>query len=74
MMKLKIQPEQFATIALLNEEYRENGVRLGWLINPQDQQVKIYRQGCDREILDQPQVIDGEDVLPNFELSLENIF
>ncbi len=24
-------------------EYRDNGVRLGWLINPQDRQVEIYR-------------------------------
>jgi Putative restriction endonuclease len=26
-------------------EYRDNGVRLGWLINPQQRQVEIYRIG-----------------------------
>jgi Uma2 family endonuclease len=33
------------------EEYRANGVRLGWLIDPQKQEVEIYRQGRDVEVL-----------------------
>lgn len=27
------------------QEYRENGARLGWLIDPQNQRVEIYRPG-----------------------------
>lgn len=36
------------------QEYRNNGVRLGWLSNPQDQQVEIYRLGQVVEILQSP--------------------
>jgi Uma2 family endonuclease len=54
-------------------EYMANGVRLGWLINPQNQQVEIYRQGREKEILNQPTVLSGEEILPGFELSLANI-
>ena len=56
------------------KEYLDNGVRLGWLINPQAKQVEIYRLGQDIELLDSPQSISGEDVLPGFILDLTNIF
>ena len=55
-------------------EYLDNGVRLGWLINPKAKQVEIYRLGRDVELLDSPQSISGEDVLPGFTLDLTNIF
>lgn len=38
------------------QEYRENGVRLGWLIDPQNQQVEIYRQERDVEVLLSPAI------------------
>jgi Uma2 family endonuclease len=55
-------------------EYRENGVRLGWLIDPQDKQVEIYRLGRDVEILATPTTVSGEDILPGFVLDLRLIF
>ena len=56
------------------KEYLDNGVRLGWLIKPEAKQVEIYRLGQDVELLDSPQSIFGEDVLPGFVLNLTNIF
>ena len=55
-------------------EYRDNGVRLGWLINPQQQQVEIYRLGQEVEILESPTALSGEDVLPGFTIDLGSIF
>jgi len=55
-------------------EYIENGVRLGWLINPLEKQVEIYRSGKEPEVLDQPQQISGEAVLPEFTLDLSLIW
>lgn len=55
------------------QEYIENGVQLGWLINPQDQQVEIYRAGQPVEILQSPQSLSGESVLPGFTLDLSRI-
>ena len=48
----------------------DNGLRLGWLINPQDKQVEIYRLGKPVEILQFPVLLSGEEVLPGFELQL----
>jgi len=52
----------------------DNGARLGWLINPQDCQVEIYRQGQPVEVLPAPLTLSGEDVLPGFVLNLQRIF
>ena len=51
------------------QEYIANGARLGWLINPQDRQVEIYRPGQQVEVLELPLTLSGEDVLPGFVLN-----
>jgi Uma2 family endonuclease len=56
------------------EEYMDNGCLLGWLISPKLKWVAIYRQGQPVEILDNPQTLDGENVLPNFILEIGNMF
>ncbi len=56
------------------QEYLQNGLRLGWLINPKLRQVEIYRPNRDVEVLDSPTTLSGEDVLPGFVLDLEPIF
>jgi len=55
------------------QEYLDNGVRLGWLINPQDQSVEIYRPSQAVEVLESPTRLSGEDVLPGFTLDLSQI-
>jgi Uma2 family endonuclease len=56
------------------KEYQDNGVKLGWLINPETRQVEIYRQKQDVDLLDSPNVLSGEDILPGFVLDLTNIW
>ena len=56
------------------QEYQDNGARLGWLINRKDREVEIYRIGKPKEILKAPISLSGEDVLPEFVLSLRDIW
>lgn len=56
------------------QEYIDNGTRLGWLINRKNRQVEIYRQGREKEILENPTTLSGEDVLPGFVLNLSLIW
>ncbi|AOX04042.1 MAG: Uma2 family endonuclease [Moorea sp. SIO4G2] len=56
------------------QEYIDNGSRLGWLINPKNRQVEIYRQGKEKDILDNPKTLSGEDVLPGFVLTISLIW
>ncbi|MBA3921458.1 MAG: Uma2 family endonuclease [Nostocaceae cyanobacterium] len=55
-------------------EYRDNGVRLGLLINPQDKQVEVYQLGKEVEVIQSPDRVSCEDVLPGFNLDLTRIF
>jgi Uma2 family endonuclease len=55
-------------------EYRDNGVQLGWLINPQDRQVEIYRLDREVETLQSPNTLSGEDILPGFILDLSAVW
>ncbi|MBD2542582.1 Uma2 family endonuclease [Planktothricoides raciborskii] len=56
------------------QEYLENGLRLGWLIEPKNKIVEIYRPNQAVEVLEFPLTLSGEDVLPNFTLSLAEIW
>jgi Uma2 family endonuclease len=56
------------------KEYLDNGARLGWLINCQNQSVEIYRQGQEVEVLQSPETLSGEDILPGFVLNLQAIW
>jgi Uma2 family endonuclease len=56
------------------QEYINNGVKLGWLINRKMRQVEIYRLGKPIEILDFPQQLSGEDILTGFILDMQIIW
>jgi Uma2 family endonuclease len=56
------------------QEYLDNGMVLGWLINPLQQQVEIYRQRKQVEILNAPDSLSGENVLSGFVLNLQPIW
>ena len=55
-------------------EYRDNGVRLGLLINPQDRIVEIYRIDRAIEVIESGNSIDCDNVLPGFSLDLTKIW
>ncbi|MDE2786068.1 MAG: Uma2 family endonuclease [Chloroflexota bacterium] len=48
------------------ERYIANGAQLGWLIDPYRRRVYVYRPGVDVEILEDPEALSGEPVLPGF--------
>ncbi len=73
VVELRSASDDIDTLRAKMKEYIENGVRLGWLLNPQDRQVEIYRQGQPVEILQSPQSLSGEAVLPGFTIDLSRI-
>ena len=56
------------------QEYIDNGVRLGWLINPETKVVEISRPNQPVEIKQNPSNLEGENVLQDFVLDLSEIF
>ncbi len=74
VIELRSRTDSLTELQAKMQEYIANGVRLGWLVNPQDQQVEIYRIDRSIEILQSPVTVSGEDVLPEFVLNLAKIW
>ncbi|PSP17672.1 MAG: Uma2 family endonuclease [Cyanobacteria bacterium QS_8_64_29] len=66
--------QRYADLQTKMQEYIDNGTQLGWLIEPETQRVEIYRPGQQASILEAPQTLSGEDILPGFELDLSAIW
>jgi len=71
VIELRSRTDDLATLQAKMQEYLDSGVRLGWLFNPQDQQVEVYRQGQDKEVKSLPVQLSGEAVLPGFILQVD---
>lgn len=73
-LELCAEGDSIETLQAKMEEYIENGARLGWLIDPKNKRVHVYRANGEIEILDNPKTVSGEDVLRGFELDLTEIW
>jgi Uma2 family endonuclease len=54
-------------------EYLANGIQLGWLIDPIEHTVAIYRPGREPEVLTQSTTVAGEGPIEGFVLDLTGI-
>jgi Uma2 family endonuclease len=74
VIELRSTTDSLKTLQAKMREYMENGVRLGWLIDPKNRKVHIYRANGEVEVLQNPNSLSGEDVLVGFELNVQEIF
>ena len=74
VIELRSRTDNLKPLQQKMQEYRRLGVRLGLLINPQKQQVEVYRPGRDVEVLESPETIDCGEVMPGFILSMSRIW
>ena len=74
VIELRSPSDELHDLQQKMQEYLDNGLRLGWLIDPDTQQVEIYRPGQPVEVLQNPKTLSGESVLPGFVLDLSSIF
>lgn len=74
VIELRSPTDNLKPIQNKMKEYIENGVKLGWLIDPNEKKVHIYRENGKIDILENPKTISGEDVLKNFVLNVRQIW
>ena len=74
VVELRSESDRLSKLQAKMQEYINNGAKLGWLIDPQNRRVEIYRPGKAVEVLDNPATLSGEDVLPGFVLNLRRIW
>ena len=67
VVEIRSGSDNIAPLRSKMQLYLANGARLGWLIDPQNRRVYVYRDGQEEpEILDDPETVSGEEVLPGF--------
>jgi Uma2 family endonuclease len=74
VIELRSATDRLPPLQAKMEEYRANGVRLGLLIDPKNQQVEIYRLGQETSVLESPASIDCSEIMPGFILSVSEIW
>jgi len=74
VVELRCPSDSLKTLQAKMEEYIDNGALLGWLLDPFEKKVYIYRPDAQVELLVQPKSISGEPVLPGFTLKLSKLW
>ncbi len=74
LIELLSESDELAFAQIKMQEWMENGVRLAWLLDPFQKMSYIYRQNRELEIISGMVTLNGEDVLPEFELDLSGIY
>ena len=71
VLELKSPFDDFEELQEKMEEYMNCGCRFGWLIDPENEKVFIYKSALTFHVVEGfDQTISGNDVLPEFELDL----
>lgn len=74
VLELRSPSDRLPDLRAKMEEYRACGVRLGWLIDPEERRVHVYRPGRVPEVLEAPARVAADPELPGFVLDLEPIW
>ncbi len=74
VVELRSESDSLSKLQAKMREYIDNGAKLGWLIDPKNRRVEIYRPGRELELLENPQNLSGEDILPEFILNLRRVW
>ncbi|MGD1698315.1 Uma2 family endonuclease [Dapis sp. BLCC M229] len=74
VVELRSKNDTISELQKKMKEYQSNGARLGWLIDTKNRKVEIYRQDREVEILENPNSLSGENVLPGFILDLTEVW
>ncbi|MGB3299149.1 MAG: Uma2 family endonuclease [Phormidesmis sp.] len=74
VIELRSASDRLSVLQAKMQEYIDNGLKLGWLINPKDKTVEIYRASQAAETVPFPTILSGESLLPGLQINLKNIF
>jgi Uma2 family endonuclease len=74
VVELRSSSDSLKSLQAKMTEYKDNGARLGWLIEPQQRRVEIYRPELAVEVLENPTQLFNEAVIPGFALNLRRVW
>ena len=67
-------PLRFRMLQAKMDEYIANGAELGWLIDPFQKNVYVYRPGKPAECFENPATLYGDPILPGFVFQITEVW
>jgi Uma2 family endonuclease len=74
VVELRSPTDRLTTLHAKMVEYLENGAFLGWLLDPFERRVYIYRPDHEVVILENPEMVSGDPLLPGFKLNVMELW
>jgi Uma2 family endonuclease len=74
VIELRSSTDRLKRLKEKMEEFIANGARLGWLIDPIERKVYVYRPDSEIQVLENPAAVSGDPLLPGFTLDLTKIW
>lgn len=74
VVEIRSPSDRLSTLQTKMREYIDNGAQLGWLFDPREKKVYVYKPNAPVEILDQPVTLSGDSVLPGLVLHLDEVW
>ena len=70
-----VSPEQpFAKMVEKVESYLKIGLKLAWIVEPDDQTIHVYKPSTPVQVFHLDDTLSCENILPGFELKVRHIF
>jgi Uma2 family endonuclease len=64
VVELRSKTDKLKNLRAKMQEYLDNGMQLGWLIDPTNRRVEVYRPGQEVEVLENPNTLSGKPFCP----------
>jgi Uma2 family endonuclease len=74
VVELRSPTDRLRTLRNKMLEYLENGASLGWLIDPFARRVYVYQPDREPVIMENPETVSGDPLLPGFRLNLTELW
>lgn len=74
VIELRSPTDRLIDVQEKMQEYLDNGALLGLLLDPFEKRVYLYRPGQSVEVLDDPETVSGDPVLPGFVLHVRELW
>ena len=74
VIELRSRTDRLPGLLSKMEEYIDNGVSLGWLIDPSTRRVYVYRPNEEVVVLENPETVSGEPLLSGFTLNVSELW
>ena len=73
VVEVRSQSDRLAPFLAKMQEWVDGGARLGWGIDGPNARAYVHRPGQEVQMLDNPENLSGEDVLPGFQFAVRTL-